>query len=37
VSYLLRDEELRGLEELVRRAARHGLVPAGAAIRFLPG
>jgi predicted solute-binding protein len=37
VSYLLRDEELRGLEELVRRAARHGLVPEGAAIRFLPG
>jgi chorismate dehydratase len=37
VSYLLRDEELRGLEELVRRAARHGLAPAGAAIRFLPG
>jgi chorismate dehydratase len=35
VSYLLRDEELRGLEELVRRAARHGLVPEGAAIRFL--
>jgi chorismate dehydratase len=34
VSYLLRDEELRGLEELVRRAVRHGLVPEGAAIRF---
>lgn len=36
-SYLLRDEEHRGLEELVRRAASHGLLPEGAAIRFQPG
>ena len=36
VGYLLRDEEHRGLEELIRRAARLGLVPEGAAIRFLP-
>jgi chorismate dehydratase len=36
VSYLLRDEEHRGLGELLRRAASHGLLPEGAAIRFQP-
>ena len=37
VSFVLRDEERRSMEELLARAARHGLVPEGAAVRFLPG
>jgi chorismate dehydratase len=37
VSFVLRDEERRSIDELLRRAARHGLVPEGAAVRFLPG
>ncbi|HSL81411.1 MAG TPA: MqnA/MqnD/SBP family protein [Thermoanaerobaculia bacterium] len=36
VSFVLRDDELRSIEELLRRAARHGLVPEGSAVRFLP-
>lgn len=36
VSFVLRDEERRSIEELLGRAARHGLVPEGAAVRFLP-
>lgn len=33
VTYFLQDEERRGLEDLVERAARHGILPAGSAIR----
>jgi chorismate dehydratase len=36
VSFVLRDEERRSIDELLRRAASHGLVPEGAAVRFLP-
>ncbi len=36
VSYFLKDEERRGIDELIRRSVRHGIVPAGSAIRFLP-
>lgn len=34
VSYVLRDEERRGVDELLRRSARHGLVPEGSVVRF---
>lgn len=36
VSYFLQDEERRGIDELIERSVRHGIVPAGSAIRFLP-
>lgn len=36
VSFVLRDEERRAVEELLRRAARHGLVPEGARVQFWP-
>lgn len=34
LSYLLQDEEQRGLDDLVRRAAAAGAVPAGAVVRY---